>query len=149
MRATIQRVTEASVSVDGRIIGQIWAWALIFLGIWVTDSEKEVDVLTDKILWLRFLEDENGKTNLSLIDKQEELLIISQFTLFADASKGRRPSFTDAARPEQAIPLYEYFLTKMCASGLRIQTWEFGAHMKVSLINDGPFTINLDTEILD
>lgn len=147
MRVTIQRVTSASVEVDGKIIWNIWVWALIFLGIWLSDTEKEADILADKILWLRFLDDENGKTNLSILDKQEELLIISQFTLFADASKGRRPSFTDAARPEQAIPLYEYFLSKMRASRLKIETWEFGAHMKVSLVNDGPFTVNLDTEM--
>ncbi len=145
MRATIQRVTSASVEVDGKIIEQIWTWALIFLGIWIPDTEKEADILADKILNLRFLEDENGKTNLSILDKQEELLIISQFTLFADASKGRRPSFTDAARPEQAIPLYEYFLSKIRTSWLKIKTWKFGAHMKVNLVNDGPFTINLDT----
>ena len=147
MRAIIQRVTEASVEVDKKIIGKISAWALIFLGIWHADTQKEADLLADKILWLRFLEDADGKTNLSLMGKQEELLIISQFTLFADASKGRRPSFTDAARPEQAVPLYEYFIEKMRASGLKVETWEFGAHMKVLLINDGPFTINLDTEM--
>jgi len=147
MRTTIQRVTSASVAVDWKIIWQINTGALIFLGIWLSDSEKEADLLADKILGLRFLEDENGKTNLSLVDKQEELLIISQFTLFANAEKWRRPSFTDAARPEQAIPLYEYFLQKMRASWLKVETWEFGAHMKVNLINDGPFTINLDTEM--
>jgi len=146
MRATIQRVTSASVEVDGKIIGQIWVWALIFLGIWIPDTEKEADVLTDKILWLRFLEDENGKTNLSLMNKQEELLVISQFTLFANTSKGRRPSFTNAALSEQAIPLYEYFLTKMRASWLKIETWEFSAYMKVNLVNNGPFTVNLDTD---
>ncbi len=146
MRATIQRVKEASVQIENTTVGQIRQGALIFLGIKNSDTEAEMQKLAEKILNLRFCEDPEGKTNLSLTDVKGELLIISQFTLYADVKGGRRPSFTLAARPETAIPLYEHFVEKMKGSGLTVATGKFGAYMLVSLVNDGPFTLNLDTD---
>lgn len=130
------------------MIGGIQKGALIFLGIKNGDGESEVKQLTEKIVNLRFFEDAEGKTNLSLLDVRGEMLIISQFTLYANAKGGRRPSFTDAARPEVAVPVYEHFVGEMKKSGLTVATGTFGAYMLVSLVNDGPFTLNLDTDEL-
>jgi len=148
MRATIQRVLQASVEIEGSIKAKIGKGALIFLGIKETDTAEDVGKLAEKIIHLRFCEDSTGKTNLSLLDTNGHVLIISQFTLYADITRGRRPSFTEAARPEKAIPLYEQFIHHMQQTGLTVQTGEFGASMKVALVNDGPFTINLDTSTL-
>jgi D-tyrosyl-tRNA(Tyr) deacylase len=148
MRATIQRVLQASVEIEGSTKAKIEKGALIFLGIKETDTEEDVQKMAEKIIHLRFCEDHTGKTNLSLLDINGQLLIISQFTLYADMTGGRRPSFTEAARPEKAIPLYEQFIHHMQQTGLTVQTGEFGAYMKVALVNDGPFTINLDTSTL-
>jgi D-tyrosyl-tRNA(Tyr) deacylase len=148
MRALIQRVSQASVTVDGQITGAIERGLLVLLGIGREDGEAQVKMLVDKIVQLRIFEDEAGKMNRSLLDIQGELLIVSQFTLYADVRKGRRPSFISAAPPDQAIPLYEQFKQVAAAYGVRIASGIFGADMKVSLLNDGPVTIWLDTEEL-
>lgn len=145
MRALIQRVSSASVEIDGKHNGKIDNGLLILLGITHADSEKDVSFLVDKCANLRIFEDTEGKMNLSLLDIKGGMLIISQFTLYADAKKGRRPSFTDAARPEQAIPLYEKFLEEAQKTGLTVANGIFGADMKVSLCNSGPVTIMLES----
>lgn len=144
MRAVIQRVKEASVSVDGKIIGDINKGLLVFLGVSGEDTTLEADKLVNKIIQLRIFEDDNGKTNLSLREVNGELLIISQFTLYADCHKGNRPSFINAGNPELANELYEYFIQAAKKENLTVQSGSFGADMKVSLCNDGPFTIVLD-----
>ena len=145
MRALIQRVSQAQVTVDGQVKGQISKGYLILLGICATDSQKEIDFLADKIVNLRIWEDQAGKMNLSLLDVAGAVLVVSQFTLYADCRKGRRPSFIEAARPEQAIPLYEAFVAKMRGLVGQVETGVFQAHMEVGLTNDGPVTIWLDT----
>lgn len=145
MRATIQRVTQASVSINGLLKGKIGSGAVVFLGIKKDDTRQDVKLLVDKIVHSRFCQDGERKTNLSLLDTKGAVLIISQFTLYADTSGGRRPSFSFAAKPETAIPLYETFIEEMKKTGLTVQTGEFGAYMHVVLTNDGPFTLNLDT----
>lgn len=147
MRALIQRVSQASVVVDGNTIGSIGQGILILLGITHTDTEKDIDFLVKKITQLRIFTDEAGKMNLSVQDVQGELLIISQFTLYADYAKGNRPSYMRSAPPAVAIPLYEQAIAAFRAafSG-KVATGEFGADMKVSLLNDGPVTIMLDSE---
>lgn len=144
MKLVIQRVLNASVSVDQKLIGEIGKGFVILLGIGKDDTKEIVEAYLCKMLKLRIFEDEQGKTNLSLADVKGELLVISQFTLYADASKGNRPNFLNAASPEIANELYEYFVTKCKEAGYPVQTGRFGADMKVSLINDGPFTIVLD-----
>ena len=147
MRLLVQRVSNASVEVNEKIIGEIDKGFLVFLGITNTDTEEIADCLVNKLLNLRVFEDENEKMNLSLKDIQGQLLIISQFTLYADTKKsGNRPSFTDAAKPEVANKLYEYFIAKCKEKGIYTQTGEFGAHMNVKLLNDGPVTIMLEKE---
>lgn len=146
VRAVLQRVSTARVTVDGQQIGAIGTGLLVLLGIATTDREADADWLLDKLIDLRIFENEGGKFDRSLVDINGELLVVSQFTLFADTRKGRRPSFTDAARPEQAIPLYERFVARARARGLGVQAGEFGAHMQVELVNDGPVTIILDTQ---
>ena len=147
MRLLIQRVTNASVEVDEKIIGEIDKGFLVFLGITHTDTEEIADYLVNKLLNLRVFEDQNEKMNLSLKDIKGQLLIISQFTLYADTKKsGNRPSFTDAAKPEDANKLYEYFIAKCKEKGIYTQNGEFAAHMKVELLNDGPVTIMLEKE---
>ena len=142
MKLVVQRVSNAKVDVDGKTVGSIGKGFLVLCGITHTDTEKEADYLAGK---LRVFEDENGKMNLALKDVGGELLIISQFTLYADTvSSGNRPSFIDAARPEKAEPLYEYFLKKCEEFGIKVQKGIFGADMKVSLLNDGPVTIILE-----
>lgn len=148
MRALIQRVTHASVRVEDRISGAIDRGLLILLGIGQRDSEAEVKTLVDKIVQLRIFEDEAGKMNRSLLDIHGEALVVSQFTLYADIRKGRRPSFTNAAPPALAAPLCERFKEAIAAYGLTVASGVFGAYMAVELLNDGPVTIWLDTEEL-
>ncbi len=145
MKLVVQRVLNAQVDVDGKTVGKINKGFMVLCGITHEDTEKEADVLARKLCNLRVFEDENEKMNLSLKDVDGELLIISQFTLYADSmSSGNRPSFIAAARPEKAEPLYEYFLKKCEEEGIHVEKGIFGADMKVSLINDGPVTIILE-----
>ena len=148
MRALLQRVTQASVTVEGQIVGQIDQGLLILLGIGHQDSEMQVKALVDKIVNLRIFEDGQGKMNLSLLDIGGQALVVSQFTLYADVRKGRRPSFTDAASPALAAPLVEHFKSSLAAHHLTVACGVFGAHMSVQLINDGPVTLWLDSEQL-
>ncbi len=148
MKAVLQRVTSASVTIKEKEKKEINQGLVVLLGITKEDNEKEVSYLSEKISGLRIFEDEEGKMNKSLKDINGEMLIISQFTLYADCKKGKRPSFTDAARPEVAIPLYESFINKVSNLEIPVQTGEFGADMLVSINNDGPVTIILDTKEL-
>lgn len=144
MRAVIQRVTNASVMVDGKTIGRIEKGLLILLGAGTNDSEKDAKKLADKILGLRIFSDENDKINLSLKDVDGEVLIVSQFTLYADCRKGNRPNFINTCEPNKANRLYEYFISLFESKVKNVQKGQFGADMKVQLLNDGPFTIFLD-----
>ena len=145
MKLVVQRVLNAQVDVDGKTVGKIDKGFMVLCGITHEDTKKEADVLARKLSNLRVFEDENGKMNLSLKDVGGELLIISQFTLYADTmSSGNRPSFIAAARPEKAEPLYEYFLEKCRQENIKVEKGIFGADMKVSLVNDGPVTIILE-----
>lgn len=147
MKAVIQRVTSASVVVEGETVGAIGQGFLILLGVHESDTETEADLLAKKVANLRIFEDEDEKMNLSLLDTGFETLVISQFTLLANTKKGNRPAFIEAARPEQAIPLYERFMEQLKANGVRtVEHGVFGADMAVSLLNDGPVTIVLDTD---
>lgn len=147
MIVVIQRVSEASVVINQMIRGKIGAGFMILLGIGQADQAEDIDWLCKKIINLRVFSDQEGKMNLSLKDIQGEILLISQFTLHASTKKGNRPSFIEAAKPEIAIPLYEAFITKLEKElGQKIQTGEFGADMQVSLINDGPVTIIIDSK---
>lgn len=149
MRAVLQRVTHASVTVENEIIGKIGQGFLILLGVTHEDTQEEAELLARKISGLRIFTDEQDKMNLSLLDIDGEALVVSQFTLYADCKKGRRPSFTNAARPEEADRLYQKFVDLLVQHGIRkVQTGRFGADMKVSLLNDGPATIVLDTDQL-
>ena len=146
MRFLIQRVNRASVTVDGRKVGEIGKGLLVFVGISHTDTVEIADKMTKKLTGLRIFEDENGKTNLNLKTVGGELLVISQFTLYADCCKGNRPSFTNAGDPEKANTLYRYIID-LCRSEVdRVEEGSFGAEMKVELVNNGPFTILLDSE---
>ena len=147
MRFLIQRVKEASVTIDSEVAGAIDGGFLVFVGICDGDDEKTADKMITKMSGLRIFSDEAGKTNLSLTDVGGSLLIISQFTLYADCKKGNRPSFIKAAAPDRAKELYEYILEE-CSKSFKTQSGRFGADMKVSLINDGPFTIMLDDKEL-
>jgi D-tyrosyl-tRNA(Tyr) deacylase len=144
MRAVLQRVSKAGVTVAGREVAAIGRGLLILLGIGPADTREQADSLAQKCAYLRIFEDDAGKTNLSVQDIRGEALVVSQFTLYADASKGRRPSFTEAAPPETAEPLVRYFVERLNASGVPARSGEFGAHMQVELINDGPFTLVLE-----
>ena len=146
MKALVQRVTEGSVSVDGEVIGSIGRGLVILFGVTHGDTERDVVYLAEKCANLRIFCDENDKMNLSLLDIGGGALVISQFTLYGDCRKGNRPSFTNAARPETAIPLYEAFIARCRESGLPVETGEFGADMKVDLLNDGPVTLWMDTK---
>lgn len=145
MRAVIQRVERASVSVEGEIRGQIGAGFLVLIGVEEGDGDADFKYIADKVPNLRVFEDDQGKMNRSLLDVGGEVLAVSQFTLLGDARGGRRPSFIAAARPETADPMYERLVAEWRARGIRVETGVFGAHMKVSLINDGPVTILLDS----
>jgi D-tyrosyl-tRNA(Tyr) deacylase len=146
VRAVVQRVAEASVSVDGAIVGAIGPGLLILLGVADADTPAVADAFAEKIATLRIFPNEAGKFDRSLIDVGGEALVVSQFTLFADTRRGRRPSFTGAGRPERAAPLVERFADALRARGIRTATGVFGAMMRVSLVNDGPVTIVLDTD---
>lgn len=145
MRAVVQKVSRAKVSVDGKVLGQIEKGFLVLLGVYKEDTEKDLDYIYKKVTGLRVFEDENEQMNLALNDVGGELLVVSQFTLYGDARKGRRPSFTDAAKGDLAKSLYEDFITRAKADGFNCQCGEFGAHMEVELVNDGPVTILLDS----
>ena len=140
MRAVIQRVSRAEVRVAGEPVGRIGPGLCVFLGIGKTDGQANVDQLADKIKNLRIFEDENGKMNLSVEEVREEVLVVSQFTLYGDCRKGNRPSFSNAAPPDQAEQLYEYFVRRLRGAGLTVATGQFKARMDVTLINDGPVT---------
>ncbi|MBU0544772.1 MAG: D-tyrosyl-tRNA(Tyr) deacylase [Proteobacteria bacterium] len=146
MIAVVQRVKESSVTVGGIIIGKIGAGLLVFLGIAKKDTINNIDYVADKILNLRIFEDENKKMNRSILDTGGEMLVVSQFTLLGDCRKGRRPSFIDAADPEKANELYEKFVEKICSKGVRVQTGMFRAMMDVSLVNDGPVTLIVESK---
>ena len=145
MKAVIQRVKQSAVTVDGKIVGQIQHGLLILLGVSKDDRESDADYLADKIANLRIFEDEAGKMNRSLLDVGGEALVVSQFTLFGDCRKGRRPSFIDAAPPDQANHLYVYFTQKLKDKSVPIQTGVFRAMMDVALVNDGPVTLILES----
>lgn len=144
MKLVIQRVANATVKVEGETIGEIEKGFLVLVGIKQGDTKEQADILVKKLCNLRVFEDENNKMNLSIKDINGKLLIVSQFTLYADCKKGNRPSFIEAARPEEAEPLYEYFKQKCMEEGIEIQSGKFGADMKVSLLNDGPVTIIIE-----
>ncbi len=147
MRAVVTRVTSASVEIDGAVHGAIGPGFLVLLGVHLDDTEQEALKIADKICGLRVFEDENGKMNVNPLDAGAELLIISQFTLFADC-KSRRPGFSKAARPETAIPLYELVIAECRKRGFKVETGVFAAEMQVKSVNDGPVTILLDTKEL-
>lgn len=147
MRVVIQRVSEASVAIEKKMVAGILKGLLIFVGIEENDNQEDIDWLTSKILNLRIFPDENGVMNLSVKDSNGEIIVVSQFTLHAATKKGNRPSYIKAAKPDIAIPLYEAFVKEMGIElGKKIQTGQFGADMKVSLVNDGPVTILMDTK---
>ena len=148
MRFVIQRVKSAKVSIHGEIAGSIEQGLLVFVGICEQDTEKTADKMIKKLIGLRIFEDENGKTNLSLKDVDGQLLLISQFTLYANCRKGNRPSFVDAGAPDQAEALYDYIVEECRKVVPVVETGQFGAEMKVSLLNDGPFTIIFDETLL-
>lgn len=146
MKALLQRVTEASVSVDGEVVGKIGPGLVVLVGVAKEDTEKDADYLADKVVNLRIFADEASKFNLSALETRGEILIVSQFTLLGDARKGRRPSFTEAALPAQAEALFEYFVGRVHASGLKVATGRFQQHMLVEIHNDGPVTLLLDSK---
>lgn len=146
MRAVVQRVHEASVAVDGKITGKINKGLLVLLGVGEEDDDKDLDYLVEKIVGLRIFQDENDKMNLSLLDVGGELLVVSQFTLYGDVRKGKRPSFSTSARPDVGNIYYEKFISKTREQGITTETGVFGAHMDVSLVNNGPVTILLDSK---
>jgi D-tyrosyl-tRNA(Tyr) deacylase len=146
MKALLQRVTHASVTVAGEIVGEIGLGFVILLGVTHGDTKSEADWLAQKIAGIRLFEDPDGKMNLSLADVGGEILLVSQFTLYGDARKGRRPSFTDAARPPHAEPMVEYFGEQLRQQGITVATGVFGANMHVEIHNDGPVTLMLERE---
>ena len=148
MRACIQRVTQAAVTVNGELVSRIGKGFLVLLGVGAEDTKEEAIKLAEKIIGLRVFEDQAGKMNLSLQEVSGEILVVSQFTLFADCRKGRRPSFTGAAPPELAEQLYEFFVNYIAQKGIPVRTGRFREHMLVELVNDGPVTIWLDSKEL-
>lgn len=142
----VQRVSRCRVTVNGSSIGEIGPGMLVLLGVGKADNQEAADYLAEKILGLRIFEDDAGKMNLSVQDKRGQVMVVSQFTLYGDVRRGKRPSFDAAARPEEARRLYEYFVEKIRAAGLRCETGEFQAMMEVELVNEGPVTILLDSE---
>ncbi len=148
MRAVVQRVSRAHVSVDGEIVGKVGRGLLVLVGIAHADGQRDADYLVDKIVSLRIFDDRDGKMNLSLIDVDGGLLAVSQFTLYGDTRRGRRPSFVDAMPGEAARPIFEHFVTKASEKLPNVETGRFGAHMDVEIVNDGPVTIILDSETI-
>ncbi len=148
MRFVIQRVTESKVEVEGKVIGQIGRGFMVLIGVSDTDTKEIADKMVKKLIGMRIFEDDNGKTNLSLDAVDGELLLISQFTLYANCKRGNRPSFIEAGAPDMANEMYEYIIEKCKESVNVVERGEFGADMKVSLVNDGPFTILLDSDAL-
>ncbi|SHJ87450.1 D-aminoacyl-tRNA deacylase [Tepidibacter formicigenes] len=146
MRAVVQRVLSSSVTVDENVVGNVQKGLMVLLGVTHDDDIKDVEYMVEKIVNLRIFEDENDKMNLSLLDIKGELLVVSQFTLYGDCRKGRRPNFTEAAKPDKAIPLYEEFINKAKEHGIKVEKGQFGAHMAVDIVNDGPVTILLDSK---
>ncbi|HEX7197094.1 MAG TPA: D-aminoacyl-tRNA deacylase [Candidatus Limnocylindria bacterium] len=146
MRLVVQRVTRASVSADGTHLGAIGTGAAVLAGIGADDTEEIVDRMADKLVGLRYFEDAEGRTNLAIADAGGALLVVSQFTLYADLRRGRRPGFTAAALPDVAVPLLDRFLARLRDTGLAVETGRFGAEMAVELVNDGPFTLVIDSE---
>ena len=144
MRIVLQRVTRASVSIGGRRVGAIETGFLLLAGFTHSDTPEQAVWMAEKVAGLRIFSDPEGKMNLALAEVGGAVLVVSQFTLYGDSAKGRRPSFIDAARPEQAIPLYERFCAELKGRGLRVETGEFGAEMEVELVNDGPVTLILE-----
>ena len=149
MRLVIQRVSQATVSVDGETVGEIGQGLLVLIGVRASDDEATVQRLATKTVELRIFPDEGGRFNRSLVDVGGEALVVSQFTLYGDTRKGRRPSFNDAAPPEIAEPLVSTYVWALASRGIRVAQGRFGAHMQVSLVNDGPVTIVIDSEELD
>lgn len=147
MRLVIQRVTSGSVTIDGRVNGAIEKGYVVLVGFGQNDTESLLDPMIDKMINLRIFEDENGKMNKSLLDVNGSILSVSQFTLYANCRHGRRPGFTDALHPSKAIPMYDLFNQKIIEKGVHVETGIFGADMKVSIQNDGPVTIILDSDI--
>lgn len=145
MRAVLQRVTEARVEVAGQIVGEIGAGLLVLLAVARDDATDDADYLGEKIANLRIFDDDEGKMNRSLLDTRGSMLVVSQFTLYGDARRGRRPSYSDAAEPDKANQLYEYFVDRVRRLGLKVETGVFQAMMKVTLTNDGPVTILIDS----
>ncbi|MEW8973346.1 MAG: D-aminoacyl-tRNA deacylase [Tissierellaceae bacterium] len=145
MRAVIQRVNKSSVTVDGNVVGEIGNGLLVLLGVGHGDDTKDLEYIVDKILNLRIFQDENDKMNLSVLDIKGEILVVSQFTLYGDVRKGRRPSFSQSAHPDIANRLYEEFIESVRDRGIKVQHGVFGAHMDVELVNNGPVTILLDS----
>lgn len=146
MRVVLQRSKAAKVTVDGKVTGEIPKGYVLLVGITHTDTKEDVDFVANKVVNLRLWEDENGKMNHSILEAGGDILSVSQFTLYADTKKGRRPSFIDAARPEQAEPLWLYFNERLKAEGLHVETGIFGAMMNVDLVNDGPVTIIVESK---
>jgi D-tyrosyl-tRNA(Tyr) deacylase len=146
MRLVVQRVSRASVCEDDALLGEIGPGALVLAGIGSDDTPEIVDRMADKVAGLRYFADAEGRTNLAIADVAGAFLVVSQFTLYADISRGRRPGFTRAALPEQAVPLVDRFVARLREAGLKVQAGRFGAEMQVELVNDGPFTLVLDSE---
>ena len=146
MRLVVQRVSRASVREDGELLGEIGPGALVLAGIGTDDTPDVVDRMADKLAGLRYFADAEGRTNLAIADIDGSFLVVSQFTLYADISRGRRPGFTRAALPEQAIPLVERFVQRLRDADVPVETGRFGAEMAVELVNDGPFTLVIDSE---
>jgi D-tyrosyl-tRNA(Tyr) deacylase len=146
MRLVVQRVSRASVREGTELLGEIGLGALVLAGIGAEDTPEVVDRMADKLIGLRYFADTDGRTNLAIADVGGAFLVVSQFTLYADVSRGRRPGFTRAALPEQAIPLVDRFVTRLRDAGVSVETGRFGAEMQVELVNDGPFTLVLDAD---
>ena len=149
MRALVQRVSDARVEVDGGVVGKIESGLVVLLAVAADDSVSDADYLADKIINLRIFSDADGKMNLSLLDSGGAMLVVSQFTLYGDVRRGRRPSYTEAAEPEKANLLYSYFVDRLRSAGVRVETGVFQAHMQVNLTNDGPVTIMIDSRRVD
>ncbi|HEX7172412.1 MAG TPA: D-aminoacyl-tRNA deacylase [Candidatus Limnocylindria bacterium] len=145
MRLVVQRVTRASVSIDGAAVGAIDGGAVVLVGIGREDTPEIVDRMADKLIGLRYFEDDDGRTNLAIAQVGGSVLVVSQFTLYADVRRGRRPGFTDAAQPDFAVPLVDRFVVRLREAGVRVEAGRFGAQMTIELVNDGPFTLVLDS----